>query len=246
MSPKTSYEAAFLSCSISTRHRIFPDGDFEISSLSDWKGDIFDAFRTSGGAFSGNWKLTIPGGLWSTLYQDFKIPSDRSHPRLLVRARLKSGNVSLSRLIILITDRGAVVYVPVYDGPLSANWVTYAADLTSVVNRDARLEIKTYTSSFGRTIYVDAAAVYSSRLPTHQLDCLHLWINDSTVGSDFSLGQVFLGEGNALRDAVVWNNSWGGDYDGSTLSRTSPWAPSTEQSSWRSGPYAGTPAMPNN
>jgi len=49
-----------------------------------------------------------------------------------------------------------------------------------------------------------------------------------------------------LRDAVVFDFTWGGNSDGSTLSRTNPWAPSTEQSSWQSGPYAGTPAMPNN
>jgi hypothetical protein len=113
------------------------------------------------------------------------------------------------------------------------------------VNTDARLEIKVSSASTGDTIYVDAAALFSSRLPTHQLDCLHIWVNDNTVGSDLSLGQVFLAEGNALRDAVAFDFTWGGNGDGSTLSRTSPWAPSTEQSSWRSGPYAGTPATAN-
>jgi hypothetical protein len=225
---------------------VLGNGDFEAFDLSDWNGININASRTFGEAFSGNWKLAIQGGWWSTLYQDFKIPSDRQHPRLLVRARLKSGYAPSSRLTIRITDRHTAVYVSVYDGMLSSAWVTYAADLTSVVNRDARLEIKTYSSSFLDAIYVDAAAIYSSRLPTHPLDCLHIWVNDNTLGSDLSQGQVFLGEGNALRDAVVWNNSWGGNGDGSTLSRTSPWAPSTEQSSWRSGPYAGTPAMPNN
>ena len=224
---------------------VLNNGDFETSDLSDWKGDIINAFRTSGDAFSGNWKLEIQGGLWSTLYRDFKIPSDRQHTRLLVRARLRSGYAPSSRLIIRITDRQTAVYVSVYDGPLSANWVTYAADLSSVVNTDARLEVKVSSASMGDTIYVDAAALFSSRLPTHPLDCLHIWVNDNMIGLALSSGQVFLGEGNALRDVVVWNNFWGGNGDGSTLSRTSPWAPSTEQSSWRPGPYAGTPATAN-
>ena len=226
---------------------VLSNGDFESSDLHAWWCDRPTWYWSSGGAYSGSYKVFTSGGpTMTTLYQDFKIPSDRQHPRLLVRARMASGSAPSSRLIVRITNRGAVVYVLAYDGPLSANWVTYAADLTSVVNKDARLEVKVSSASIWDTIYVDAAAVFSSRLPTLPLDCLHLWVNDSTLGKNLEDKQVFLSQGSALRDAVVFDTTWGGNGDGSTLSRTSPWAPSTEQSSWRPGPYAGTPAMPNN
>ena len=225
---------------------VLSNGDFESSDLHAWCCDRPTWYWSFGGAYSGSYKVFTSGGpTMTTLYQDFKIPSDRQHPRLLVRARMAAGSAASSRLIVRITNRGAVVYVLVYDGPLSANWVTYAADLSSVVNTDARLEVKVSSASIWDTIYVDAAALFSSRLPTLPLDCLHLWVNDATLGKNLQDKQVFLSQGNALRDAVVFDFTWGGNGDGSTLSRTSPWAPSTEQSSWQSGPYAGTPATAN-
>jgi len=225
---------------------VLSNGDFESSDLSAWRCDWPTWYWSYGNAYSGSYKVFTSGGpTMTTLYQDFKIPSDRQNPRLLVRARLRSGYAPSSRLIVRITNRGSVVYVPVYDGNLSSDWVTYAADLTSVVNKDARLEIKVCSSSFWDTIYVDAAAIYSSRLPTLPVDCLHLWVNDSSLGKNLEDKQVFLAQGNALRDVVVFDTTWGGNGDGSTLSRTNPWAPSTEATSWKPGPYAGTPAAAN-
>jgi hypothetical protein len=225
---------------------VLSNGDFESSDLHAWWCDRPTWFWGFGGAYSGSCKVFTSGGpTMTTLYQDFKIPPGYQRPRLLVRARMAVGSAPSSRLIVRITDRQTTVYVSVFDGKLSSAWVTYAADLTSVVNLNARLEIKVSSASTWDSIYIDATALFSSRLPTHQLDCLHIWVKDNTLGSDLSQGQVFLAEGNALRDAVVWDNSWGGNGDGSTLSRTNPWAPSTEQSSWRSGPYGGTPATAN-
>jgi hypothetical protein len=48
-----------------------------------------------------------------------------------------------------------------------------------------------------------------------------------------------------LSDAVVFNNTWGGDGDGSTLSRRNAFAPSSEAATWQPSAYAGTPGAAN-
>lgn len=224
---------------------ILGNGDFETTDMSGWHFTFVNWQRVSGNAYSGSYKCQIRGGAWITLYQDFKLPSSNASARLLVRARLLQGTPGSSRLTIRVTDRGSTILVPVYDGAATAAWATYSADVTSVINRDARIEIKAYSPGAGDLMDIDAVAVYGTTFPTHSLDCQHLWTNDNQVGQDLTKQQAFLVQGNAVRDIVVWNKAWGGDGDGTSLSRVSPYAPSTDPASWRPGPYGGTPAAQN-
>lgn len=222
------------------------NGDFEDSDMNPWKFSMPTRWqRVAGGAYSGNYKTTLKGGDWLTMYQDFKIPSGSLNPRLFVRARMSVGSSAASRLVVQTTNRSTTVLVPVYDGALADSWVTYTADLSSIVNRDARLEIKTYAPTQADLMDVDGIGLCTTVVPSHTPGCLHLKTTDKDIGSDLAKRQVFLTQGNALRDVVAWETAWGGNADGTTLSRISPWAPSTEASSWKPGPYAGTPAAPN-
>jgi prepilin-type N-terminal cleavage/methylation domain-containing protein len=221
------------------------NGDFETTDMSGWRFTTTRWVRNSGNAFSGSYKVQITGGLWTTMYQDFKISSGLKNARLFVRAKMQQGTPVQSRCILRTTDRGAVVLVPVFDGALTSEWTTYTADLTSIINRDARLEIKVYSPGVTDTMLVDGTGVVATVLPAHSPDCLHFWTGSNDVADDLSKLQVFLAQGNVLRDAVVWSKTWGGDGDGTTLRRINPWAPSTLASSWGPGPYGGTPGAPN-
>ena len=222
------------------------NGGFESTDMSKWKFSPPGTWqRTAGGAMCGTYKVQITGGALTTMYQDFKINASCQKARLLVRARMAQGSPAGSSLAIRITDRGPNTLVSVYNGPLAGAWTTYAADLTAVVDRDARLEIKVNSPSGTDLMFIDGTAVYGTTFPTHPLDCQHIWVNDSRIGGDIGLGQVFLSQGRDLRNVVAWSTAWGGNADGTSLSRVSPFAPSTEQSSWKPGPYAGTPAAPN-
>jgi len=224
---------------------VLSNGDFE-GGTGGWQFDTSRWMRSMGGAYSGNYKIHIWGGGWTTMYQDFKIPSDANNPCVLVRARMDQGSVPQSRLIIRITNRSSTVLLPIYDGLFTSGWTTYRATVpSSIINTDARLEIKVNASSSSDGMHVDAVGIVHSRLPTHSPDCLHLWVNDKEIGSDISKKQLFLGQGAALHDVAVWDPLWGGSHDGTTLSRVGPYAPSTEPSSWKPGPYGGTPAAPN-
>ncbi len=220
------------------------NGDFE-SGTSGWQFDSVRWLRSSGGAYSGSWKIRIMGGGWTTLYQNFKIPTGAYNPRVVVRARMYQGAVATSRLTVRVTNRSTTVLIPIYDATFTSDWTTYEASAASIVNTDARLEIKAYAPSISDYMYVDAVAIVYSATPTHSTNCRHFWVSDDEIGWDIYKKQLFLGQGVGLSDAVVWDTSWGGDDDGTTVSRVSPWAPSTESSSWVPGPYGGTPAAPN-
>ena len=224
---------------------VLTNGDFEASDMSPWKFSASRWQRVAGAAYSGAHKVQLMGGAWITMYQDFKIPAGALNPRLFVRARMNYGSSAMSRLVVQITNRSTTVLVPVFDGALANSWVTYMADLTSAVGRDARLEIKTYSLGIFDLMDIDGIGLCTTVAPSHTPGVPHLWTNTKGIGDDLGKLQAFLAQGNAVRDVVVWQTAWGGNTDGTTLSRTSPWAPSTEAASWKPGPYAGTPAAPN-
>jgi len=225
---------------------VLTNGDFEASDMTAWKfSSPLKWQRVAGEAYSGAYKLQLKGGVWVTMYQDFKIPSGSLNPRLFVRARMNQGSPATSQLVVRTTDRFTTVLVPVFDGALDGSWVTYVADLSSIVGRDARLEIKTYSPGSTDLMDMDGIGLCTTVAPSHTPGVPHLWTNTNGIGHKLEDLQAFLAQGNVLRDVVVWQNAWGGDGDGTTLSRTSPWAPSTEAASWMPGPYAGTPGAPN-
>jgi hypothetical protein len=164
---------------------------------------------------------------------------------VVLRERISTGAADSSSLTVRVTDRHAIVYAVVYSGRFNTQWTTHTLDLTPWINRDARLEIIAAHAVSSARMEIDAVGVFGTPLPGQNFDALHLWVNDDTIGKDLSTGQLFISQGSKLQSAVVFTTAWGGNGDGSTLSRKSPWAPATEQSSWQSGPYGGTPGTPN-
>ncbi|HUX02564.1 MAG: lamin tail domain-containing protein [Phycisphaerae bacterium] len=220
------------------------NGDFEKGSMSDWSSTN-DWTATTEESFSGTYSARYYGTGWNCTYQDFKIDSAATKARVRVWERANA-DFSTPRVVIRVTNRSSTVYATLYDGPCNEQWTAHTADLTAYINRDARLEIWGYRSnSYTAYVRVDAAIVHWSKNPNLPLDALHLWVNSTVIGKNLEDKQVFLASGNALRDTAVFDAAWGGNGDGTTLSRTGAWAPSTESEAWKPGPYAGTPAAVN-
>jgi hypothetical protein len=226
-------------------HECLANGDFESSNLSSWQFNLFTYSRVTGDTVSGDYKLQVVGGWTTTMYQNFQTPGGYFNPRLRLRAKLRTGNPGTSTLKIQVTDQWNNVISTLYNGHFSAAWTEYSYDLSSFANQDLRLRV-TLSSPYGSDLMnIDAITIYASRLPTLPYDCQHLWVNDNSIGNDLTTGKFFLSNGTSLRDVVVFSRAWGGNNDGSTLSRVTPWAPSTEAASWDPGPYGGTPGLPN-
>jgi len=221
------------------------NGDFESGDLSNWHED--DGWKKrSGDAVSGNYMAVYTDTGWSCLWQNFKIDKDAAGARLRIWERYDSAHGNAPRVVIRVTNRHSTVFVTVYDGPCHPEWTLHTADLSAYADVDARLEIWADRGIGDAHARIDAAAVFWNRNPNFPLDCLHLWVNDNEIGKDLEDGQVFIGSVQGeLHDAVAFEKTWGGDDDGTTLSRVHPFSPSTEAETWKPGPFAGTPGAPN-
>jgi len=223
-------------------HEILKNGDFEAGGMGDWEFPNGNWEREWGDAASGNYKILLKRTGWTTMYQDFKIPTGADDVRLTVRERYDP-SFNRPRVRIRITNRSGGVLLTVYDGDCNANWTAHSADLTAFKGVDARIEISGYRSNFFRSyVRIDAATINWGPISR---DCVRLGVDDDRIGEKLEDGQVFIGQGNGLHDAVVFEKAWGGDDDGCSLSRTSPFDPATEEESWEPGADNGTPGEPN-
>jgi hypothetical protein len=220
------------------------NGDFETGTISKWSSTNYWT-ATAEDKVSGTYSARYYGTGWNCMYEDFKIDSAATRARVRVWERANP-DFATPRVVIRVTNRFSTVYATLYDGLCQERWTAHTADLTAYINRDARLEIWGYRSSDSTAyVRVDAAVVHWSKNPNLPLDAQHLWVNSTVIGKNLEDKQVFLASGNALRDTAVFDAAWGGNGDGTTLSRTGAWAPPTESEAWKAGPYAGSPAALN-
>ena len=224
-------------------NEVLKNGDFESGAMGDWKFPFGIWGRDFGDAASGDYKICLESIGWTTVYQDFKIRADADGDvQVTVRERYNP-SFARPRVRIRITNRSGGVLLTVYDGDCSANWTAHSADVSPFKGVDARIEISGYRAHAGKAwVRVDAATINSGPLSRN---CVRLLVNDNELGKNLEDKQVFLGEANSLRDVVVFEKPWGGDDDGCSLSRTSPFDPATEEESWYPGPNHGTPGEPN-
>lgn len=220
------------------------NGDFEVGNMSGWSGTA-GVVATAGGAASGMFKAEIVGDTTRTFFQYFRIVSGCARAWLVFRERIVDGFPWNSSLLVRVTNRFGTTYATAYSGPFNSDWTLHVLEVTPWVDRDCAVVITVDHSWFGARMWIDAVGVYSTRLPAQTQSMFHLWVSDTEIAKNISEGEVFLSSGRQLRDVVVFQKVWGGDGDGTTLSRAGPYAPSTEQTSWRAGPYGGTPGAVN-
>ena len=223
-------------------NEVLKNGDFE-GTMGDWSFPNGNWEREWGDAASGNYKIYLQGIGWTTMYQNFAIPADaEGDVQVTVRERYHPG-FGRPRVRIRITNLGGVPLLTVYDGDCSANWTPHSADVTAFKGVDARIEISGYRAHSGKSwVRIDAATINFGPLSRN---CVRLLVDDNEIGKNLEDKQVFLGEANSLQDVVVFEKPWGGDADGCSLSRTSPFDPATEEESWVPAPDHGTPGEPN-
>ena len=223
-------------------NEILKNGDFEGGGMADWKLVLGNWQRHFGNAFSGDYKILLQVLGWTYMWQDFKIPAGASDVRLTVRERYNPafGKPSVR---IRITNRSGGVLLTVYDGDCHSNWTAHSADLTAFKGVEARLEIRGYRALASKAwVCIDAATINWGPVSRN---CVRLRVDDNQIGQNIEDKQIFLGEDNTLRDTVVFEKTWGGDDDGCSLSRTSPFDPPTEEESWYPAANHGTPGEPN-
>ena len=79
------------------------------------------------------------------------------------------------------------------------------------------------------------------------LDAVRLSTGDGqiAIGLGNDSGTVAITDGSATIDSVTYDDSWGGDCDGTSLARIDPEGASNDPANWQSGPTNGTPGSTN-
>ncbi len=79
------------------------------------------------------------------------------------------------------------------------------------------------------------------------INAVRLTVDDNTIGNGLSnnTDTVAITDGSTTIDSVTYSNSWGGNGDGTSLSRKDPQGGSNDPTNWESGPINGTPGSAN-
>ncbi len=214
------------------------NGSFE-DGMSGWSRD-FGSYDLTSDAPVGDKKIEIYYHTWAKLWQTFDVPAGGAVTFSFweMEAPGQWGGRILVRLRDLDTG---ITHVP-YDGPTSEQWTLHTFDVSYLAGHQVKIELKycAYNGFLPRS-YFDGISLVVSPFPA---DCARL-VTDNDIGKDLADEHLFIGRGRRVEDAMAFKKSWGGDGDGTTLSRVSPWAPGAEQASWTSGPYGGTPGEAN-
>lgn len=215
------------------------NGSFE-NNFGGWSSDTSAKTVTTGDAIDGSKKAELYPSAWGRIWRNC-LTDPLGSVAFSFWERRAPGTPG-GRIIAQVRNNLTGVTLTAYDGPASDGWTMHVLDASSFLDVSVTVTLMFCPYDSGGRVWFDAVWVTQSPFPP---GAAKIQVNDNNIGKNLEHYTVYLAQGVLLHDAVVWQPAWGGDDDGSTLSRTSPFAPSTEQASWTPGPYGGTPGAAN-
>ncbi len=229
------------------------NGSFE-NGLSGWSRDFNQySISTYGSPPDGDYKIRIYHHTWARLWQTFDVPAG-DNVTFSFWERRPSGSDGGRVRVELREEPVGPTYV-VYDDQVTWGWDQRIVDVSQLAGKTVRVRFMYCPNSSGEdgdgeedgedssaAAHFDGIKVSWSPFPA---GCARLCVHDDDIGVDLKDEQVFFGDGRRMHDAVIFDDSWGGDDNGDSLARVGPFAPSTEAASWAPGPDGGTPGGPN-
>ncbi len=217
------------------------NGSFE-SGLSGWSRDFGDYdIDDDYDPPDGDDAILIYYHTWARLWQTFDVPAGANLTFSFWERRpwgCDGGRVRVE----LIEQPAGPTYV-VYDDQVTWGWDQRIVDVSYLAGKTVKIRFMYCPNNWTEPwAFFDGIKVSWSPFPA---GCARLCVHDDDIGLDLDDKEVYFGNGTRMYDAVVFEHSWGGDDNGDSLARTSPYAPATEQASWAPGPDGGTPGGPN-
>ena len=218
-------------------------GDFESKNdfLNNWTRNNWD--RTKWDAHNGNYKgeSSISGSAY--LYTDISIPSSLSSC-LFIFWEMTTAPVAQTQITATIRNLSDEVLETGYSGQMNTDWTCHIMDLASYAGQDIRIHFSSNKTTGSGFLFLDDVFVASSYV---DLNAVRLSSSDGQIGNGLSNSgdTVTVTDGSATVDSVTYDDSWGGDGDGTSLARIDPQGPSNDQDNWTSGPVNGTPGSAN-
>jgi len=218
-------------------------GDFEGKNDFDnnWTTDNWD--RTKWNAHNGSYKgqSTVSGS--ASLYTDISVPSSLNSC-LFIFWEMTTASVGQTQITATIRNYSDTVLATGYDGQMHSDWTCHTMDLAAYAGQNIRIHFSTNKTTADNALLLDDIFVASSYV---DLDAIRLSSGDGQIGGGLAdTGDtVTVTDGSATVDSVTYDDSWGGDGDGTSLARIDPEGSSNDEDNWTSGPVNGTPGSAN-
>jgi len=218
-------------------------GDFEGKQdfENNWTTDNWD--RTKWNAHNGSYKgqSTVSGS--DSLYTDISVPSSLNSC-LFIFWEMTTTSVDQTQMTVTIRNYSDTVLAIGYDGQMHSDWTCHTMDLAAYAGQNIRIHFSTNKTTADNALLLDDVFVASSYV---DLDAIRLSSGDGQIGSGLADNgdTVTVTDGSATVDSVTYDDSWGGDGDGTSLARIDPEGSSNDEDNWTSGPVNGTPGSAN-
>ena len=157
---------------------------------------------------------------------------------------MTSAPVGQTQMTVTIRNLSDQVLATGYNGQMSSGWTRHTMDLAAYAGQSVRVHFSTNKTTGAGALLLDDVFVASSYV---DLDAIRLSSGDNQIGNGLtdSGDTVTVTDGSATIDSVTYDDSWGGDGDGTSLERIDPQGLSNDVDNWQSGPQNGTPGSAN-
>lgn len=224
---------------------LITNGGFEASNISAWIRNPTSSWsRTSGDAHGGTRKLesTVSGA--TSVYQQITVPSSGFNSCLFLFWEKTTAPVAQTQITATIRNTSDVILATGYSGQMNSSWTPHTMNITAFAGQTIRIYFATNKATSSGSLMLDDVSVATSYV---NINAVRLGVPDDKIGNGIAntTDTVAIVSGGSTIDSVTFVNSWGGNGDGTSLSRIDPWGPSNQQSNWTSGPVNGTPGATN-
>lgn len=206
-------------------------------SRTKWNGHIGYGDET------GKWKLesTVAGNSW--VYQQISLPAGYNSYLFLFWEKTTTP-VSQTQITATIRNLSDQVLATGYSDQMHSDWTCHIMDLIAYAGQNIRIHFSTNKSTGEGVLMLDDVSVASSYV---DINAVRLSVDDNRIGNRLgnNTDTVAVTDGSAIIDSVTYDDSWGGDGNGTSLARIDPQGGSNDPDNWQSGPVNGTPGSAN-
>ncbi len=220
---------------------LITNGGFESKLKTDWQMDNWD--RTKWNAHVGSYKLESAAGGGTWVYQDIAVPSN-FNSCLFIFWEKTTAPVGQTQITVTIRNLSDQVLATGYSGQMHSDWTCHTMDLTAYAGQSIRIHFSTNKTTGQGVLMLDDVSVASSYV---DINAVRLSVDDNKIGNGLgdNADTVAVTDGSAAIDSVTYDDSWGGDGDGTSLARIDPRGGSNDPNNWQSGPVNGTHGSQN-
>lgn len=217
-------------------------GDFEKED-KNWEKSNWDRIKDEANAHGGKHYLVSVDAGEGWAYQDISIPSSLNSCPFIFWERT-TAPVGQTQMTITIRDYNDTVFATGYSGQMNSGWTCHTMDLAAYAGQNIRIYFSSNKTTGSGALLLDDVSVASSYV---DINALRLSVDDDKIGNQLKNDgdTVAITDGCATIDSVTYDDSWGGDGDGTSLERIDPEESSNDQGNWTSGPVNGTPGSVN-